>query len=661
MPLEVAAHAGFCMGVRRAVEAAVRVAQSGEAACTLGELIHNPQVVESLAAQGVPPVASAAEARGRKVLIRSHGVPPQTIEELRKVGCEVLDLTCPFVDKLHRIVAEGSADGCPVILVGEREHPEVRGTAGWAHGPVYVVATPEEAEALPAMPVALAAAQTTFPPEKWRAITAVLRRKVGELREHCTICSATETRQREAKELAARADAMIVVGGRNSANTQKLYAACLARCPRTILVERATEIPSAFANIHSEFIGITAGASTPDGSFKEVVTRMTDIENKDFMAEVEATLVKIRPGQTVTGTVVQVTDDEVCVNIGYKADGLIKRTELIQQDVKLGDELEVEVVKVNDGEGNVVLSQRNIVNRKAWEALMAKYEAGEYVEGVGKEAVKGGLIADVGGVRAFVPASQLSQRYVEKIADFVGKDLKLKIIEVDKQKKRIVASRKAVMVEEAAAKKKEVWEKLEEGVIIHGIVRRLTDFGAFVDVGGVDGLIHITDLSWGRIKHPSEVVQPNQEVDVKILSLDRDRDRIQLGYKQLQPRPWDNAQEKYPEGSIVEGKVVRITDFGAFVELEPGLDGLVHISQCALNRVNKVEDAVQVGQVVRVKVLSVDPEKKRISLSIRQVLEDEAFNYSEEIPGDAEFELVATDETPVEELPEAPAEDAPQA
>ena len=275
---------------------------------------------------------------------------------------------------------------------------------------------------------------------------------------------------------------------------------------------------------------------------------------------------------------------------------------------------------------------------------MAKYEAGEYVDGVGKEAVKGGLIADVEGVRAFVPASQLSQRYVEKIADFVGKDLKLKIIEVDKQKKRIVASRKAVMAEEAAAKKKEAWDKLQEGEIIHGIVRRLTDFGAFVDVGGVDGLVHITDLSWGRIKHPSEVVQ------------DRERERIQLGYKQLQPRPWDNATEKYPEGSVVEGKVVRITDFGAFVELEPGLDGLVHISQCALTRVAKVEDAVQVGQTVRVKVLSVDPEKKRISLSIRQVLEDEAFNYETEIPGDAEFEIVAGDDMPADQ---AAAEDAP--
>lgn len=669
MPIKVAAHAGFCMGVRRAVEAAEAVAGSGKPSCTLGELIHNPQVVAHLEARGVPPVASAEEAAGRQVLIRSHGVSPDVLEELRRAGCKVVDLTCPFVDKLHRIVAEETSADCPVILVGEKEHPEVRGTAGWAKGDVYVVATQEEAEALPEMPRALAVAQTTFPPEKWEAITQVLRSRIAALSEHCTICSATETRQQEAKELASKADAMIVVGGRQSANTQKLYAACKSRCPRTILVECAAEIPPAFANTQSEIIGITAGASTPDGSLKEVFTTMTDIEKqvstpeedakKDFMAEVDATLVKIRPGQTVTGTVVQVTEDEVCVNIGYKSDGLIKRSDLTQQDVKLGDEIEVEVVKVNDGEGNVLLSQRNIVNRKAWEALMAKYEAGEYVDGVGKEAVKGGLIADVEGVRAFVPASQLSQRYVEKIADFVGKDMKLKIIEVDKQKKRIVASRKAVMAEESAAKKKEAWEKLEEGIVIHGIVRRLTDFGAFVDVGGVDGLIHITDLSWGRIKHPSEVVKPNQEIDVKVLSLDRERERIQLGLKQLQPRPWDNAQEKYPEGSIVEGKAVRITDFGAFVELEPGLDGLVHISQCALNRVNKVEDAVQVGQTVRVKVLSVDPEKKRISLSIRQVLEDEAFNYGDEIPGEAEFELVASDETPVEEAPAA--DEAPEA
>ena len=667
MPVEVASHAGFCMGVSRAVEKAEAMARDRIPSCTLGELIHNPEVIRHLAERGLEPIHDPAEAAGRRVLIRSHGVSPQVLQDLEKAGDEILDLTCPFVDKLHRIVEEGSRDGTPVILVGERDHPEVRGTAGWAHGEVMIVAEPEEAEQLPAIPRAVAVCQTTFPHGRWEEILAVLKQKVAELDSRCTICNATEIRQKEARELAGRVDAMIVVGGRNSANTRKLYDICRSVCPRTILVESAAEIPPAFANKDSEKIGITAGASTPTDSLKEVVTRMSELENKDltpttevdnhndFMAEVESTLVRIRPGQTLTGKVVQITEDEVCVSIGYKADGLIKRTDLVDQDVKLDDEIEVEVVKVNDGEGNVLLSQRNIVNRKAWDAMMEKYEAGEYVDAVGKEAVKGGLIADIAGVRAFVPASQLSQRYVEKIADFVGKDMKLKILEVDTQKKRVVASRKAVVAEEAAAKKKEAWERLEEGMVIHGIVRRLTDFGAFVDVGGVDGLIHITDLCWGRIKHPSEVVKPNQEVDVKILSLDPERERIQLGYKQLQPHPWDAAVEKFPVGEVVEGKVVRITDFGAFVELEPGLDGLVHISQCATTRVAKVEDAVKVGDVVNVKILGVDPEKKRISLSIRQAIEPEpvAEEAAETAAADVEYEVVATEDSVSEKFAEA--------
>ena len=666
MPVVTAVHAGFCMGVRRAVEKAEESARDGVPSCTLGELIHNPAVVQHLASQGLIPVRSPEEAAGKRILIRSHGVSPDVMEAIERSGNPVIDLTCPFVEKLHRIVEESSRDGTGVILVGEQNHPEVRGTAGWAHGPIWTVASEEEAEALPSMDRAVVVSQTTFPPERWEAVLGVIRKRVACPDVRCTICSATEVRQRESAELASRCDAMIVIGGRSSANTRKLFEVCRARCPRTILVESAAEIPPAFANTDSEMIGITAGASTPADSLKEVVTRMSEMENKDltrtpeeenhndFMAEVESTLVGIRPGQTVTGKVVQLTDDEVCVNIGYKADGLIKRTDLVDQDVKLDDEIEVEVVKVNDGEGNVLLSQRNIVNRKAWDALMAKYEAGEYVDAVGKEAVKGGLIADACGVRAFVPASQLSQRYVEKIADFVGKEMKLKIIEVDKQKKRVVASRKAVVAEEAAAKKKEAWEKLEEGVVIHGIVRRLTDFGAFVDVGGVDGLIHITDLSWGRIKHPSEVVKPGQEVDVKVLSLDPERERIQLGYKQLQPHPWDGAAEKYPEGSLVQGKVVRITDFGAFVELEPGLDGLVHISQCAATRVAKVEDAVKVGDVVNVKVLGVDPEKKRISLSIRQALAPEPVaEEAVDAAPEAEYEVVATDDTVAEQVAEA--------
>lgn len=667
MPFEITGHAGFCMGVSQAVKTALQVAQTGKPVCTLGELIHNPQVVALCSEKGAPPVDTLDQVGERMVLIRSHGVSPQVLKECQDRGISVMDCTCPFVNKLHQIVADYSKNGRPVVLVGQTSHPEVQGTAGWCQGPVYILKEESQVEELPPLDEALAVVQTTFSPEKWEHILALLKKRIPRLAVKDTICPETHKRQQEARELASRADCMVVIGGRHSANTQKLYETCKALCPRTLLVECAAEIPPGFANIHADLIGITAGASTPDWLLKEVVTRMIDKEQQDqvlateeenkssFMADVEATLVKIKPGQTVTGTVVQMNDDEVCVNIGYKSDGLIKRSELTSEDVKLGQEIEVEVVKVNDGEGNVVLSQRNIVNRKSWDSLMTKFDAGEYVEGVGKEAVKGGLIAEVEGIRTFVPASQLAQRYVEKITEFVGKPIKLKIIEVDKQKKRIVASRKAVLQEESTSKKKEAWDSLAEGEVITGIVRRLTDFGAFVDVGGVDGLIHVTDLSWGRIKHPSEVVAPNQEIQVKVLSLDRERERIQLGYKQLQPKPWDVAEDKYAAGSVVEGKVVRITTFGAFVELEPGLDGLVHISQCALTRVQKVEDAVKVGQTVRVKVLKVDPAEKRISLSIREVLEDEAFNYSDEIPGDGEFGLGAG------AAPEAEKASAPEA
>ena len=642
MGIEIARHAGFCMGVRRAVDRTLEAAESGGEIVTFGEVVHNPQVIEKLEAMGVYAIHSCEQAAGKTVIIRSHGVSPDITRQLEQTARQVIDLTCPFVARLHDVVSRYSADGSPVILIGQSDHPEVVGTIGCVCGPCYTICTPEEAQQLPPLKRALAVSQTTFPHERWEAILPVLRERVEDLTVQDTICTATVLRQTEARRLAASVDAMLVVGGKTSANTRKLYETCKSICGRTLLVERAADIPPGFANIHSESIGITAGASTPDWALKEVVTRMTDKEQLDqinseeaeknsFMADVEATLVRIRPGQTVVGKVVQITDDEVCVNIGFKADGLIKREDLVTQDVKLDDEIEVEVVKVNDGEGNVLLSQRNILNKKAFAELVEKYNNGEYVEGVGKEVVKGGLICTVNGIRAFVPASQLSNRYVEKIGEFVGKTLKLKIIELDEQKKRIVCSRRAVVKEENEARKAEAWSKLAEGEVVKGIVRRLTDFGAFVDLGGVDGLIHVTDLSWAHVKHPSEVVSPDQEVEVKILSLDKERERIQLGLKQLQPKPWDTAPAKYPEGAIVTGKVVRITTFGAFVELEPGIDGLVHISQCAPTRINKVEDAVNVGDEVTVKVLSIDPAAKRISLSIRALQEPEAAPVQEEV------------------------------
>ena len=660
--MELAEHAGFCFGVRRAVE----TAQKHAPALTLGPIINNDQAVEALIRRGVTPVEGVEAApAGSRVILRSHGVSREETECLIRKGCQVLDATCPFVTRIHQMARGAAEAGRKIIVIGEARHPEVRGILGWALEGSRAVMDETEARALDAETFrgALAVAQTTQTRECFEKVAGILRERIPEVEICCTICTATAQRQAEAAEMARRNDVMIVVGGKQSSNSRKLYALTKAICERTYFVQTAAELGTIRLK-KGDRIGITAGASTPDCIIKEVVTAMNDIEKQgiqseelqgqaeaattesDFMADVEKTLVQIRPGQTIIGTVVQITDDEVCVNVGYKADGLVKKADLSSTDVKIGDEIEVEVVKVNDGEGNVLLSQRNIVNRKNWDEIVAKYEAGEYVTGVGKEAVKGGLLADVLGIRTFIPASQLSLRYVEKIADFVGQEMALKIIEVDKAKKRIVASRKAVLMAEEAEKKKAIWESLKEkeGEIVKGTVRRLADFGAFVDIGGVDGLVHVTDLSWGRVHHPSEVVSVGDEIDVKILKVEPERERVSLSYKQTRPRPWTVAAEKYPVGSVVEGKVVRITTFGAFVELEPGLDGLVHISQCALTRIAKVEDAVNVGDIVRVKVLDVNTEAKRISLSIREVLEDEALNA---VPADDEYGLA--DEQPVEE------------
>ena len=629
----LASHAGFCFGVRRAVGTAEKAAP----AVTLGPIIHSPQVVERLRRMGIVPVDALEKIPdGVRAVIRSHGVDRATYDALARKGCEVVDATCPFVARIHDMAREASRAGIPLVVVGEAEHPEVRGILGWTDGEKYAVLSREDVQSLPHLSKALVVSQTTMVEEKFRELCSALAGKIDRPDVRATICPATRDRQNECVEIARKADVMIVIGGRESSNSRKLYRLAARFCPRTFFIESAAELSGVRA-APSDVIGITAGASTPDCIIKEVVARMNDIEKKApieetqdpsvmSMEDVDKTLVQLRPGQIVTGQVVQISDDEVCVNVGYKADGLIKKSDLSSTDVKIGDEIEVEVVKVNDGEGNVLLSQKNIINRKAWEDICAKEEAGEFVEGIGKEAVKGGLLADVEGVRTFIPASQLSLRYVEKIDEFVGQPMKLKIIEIDKAKKRIVASRKAVLMAEEAEKKKHIWETLEVGSIVKGTVRRLADFGAFVDIGGVDGLVHVTDLSWGRVKHPSDVVSVGQEIDVKILNVDPERERISLSYKQTQPRPWTVAADKYPVGSVVEGKVVRITTFGAFVELEPGLDGLVHISQCALTRIAKVEDAVNVGDIVRVKVLDVNTEAKRISLSIREVLEDEALD-----------------------------------
>ncbi len=618
----------------------MNLADQSAPAYTLGPLIHNAIAVSQLAQKGVVSVERVEDIPdGAKAVIRSHGVGRETLRMLMNRS-QVIDATCPYVTLIHNMVKEASEKGVPVIVAGRREHPEVVGTLGWAGQNAYVVSTEEEALRLPEMDEALVVAQTTLGNERYTKIADAVQKRVKHADIRNTVCSATQKRQAEARSLAREKDVMLVVGDPASANTRMLYQIAKEECPRTYLIENVAALEGIPVS-PNDLIGITAGASTPDCTYKEVVARMNDIENKvttienpqeaadistesDFASAFEKTMVQIRPGQTITGKVVQITEDEVCVNIGYKADGLVKKSDLCVTDVKIDDEIEVEVVKVNDGEGNVLLSQKNLINRKNWDEIVAKSENGEYVDGVGKEAVKGGLLATVNGIRTFIPASQLSLRYVEKIDDFVGKEMKLKIIELDRSKKRIVASRKAVLAEEETARKKAIWSTLEIGSIVSGTVRRIADFGAFVDIGGVDGLVHVTDLSWGRVKHPSDVIKVGDVIDVKIMNVDPEKERVSLSYKQTRPQPWTVADQKYPVGSVVVGKVARITTFGAFVELEPGLDGLVHISQCALTHIEKVENALHEGDEVRVKVLDVNTAAKRISLSVRQVLEDEA-------------------------------------
>ncbi len=721
MPVEVARHAGFCSGVRSAVNQALQTArdcrQKNLACRSLGPLINNPDAVKALEEEGLVAVEHPEDAKGCVLIIRSHGVTEKIFKEAVALAHEVIDCTCPFVKRLHQTVENYSKDGLPIVLIGDKKHPEVVGTAGWCKGDVYLVETDEDVQALP--PVckdALVVSQTTFRLKTFERLVKHLKQRFPDILVSNTICSATKIRQEEARELAARSDMMIVVGGKTSANTRKLYETCLSWCPNTILVERAADIPS-HCKPRGVNIGITAGASTPDWSLKEVVITMNDIEKIDQMTpesveeqvqeavqeeaveevavqaeaaqeaveaveeevaeeaaeeetaeeevqeaqehpshgdismlqEAVSNFERIRTGQTVEGKVVLVSEDEVSVNIDYKSDGLLKKSDMVDEDVQVGDTIEVEVVKLNDGEGNVILSQRNIINKKLWAELVEKYENGEYVQGVGGQAVKGGLIAYISNVRAFIPASHLARHYVENVGQFVGQTLKLKIIELDHDKKRLVASRKQVIEEESAKAKEEVWARLAEGDVVKGIVRRFTNFGAFVDLGGVDGLIHITDISWNRNVSPKDVFKENQEVDVLVLALDTERERISLGYKQLQPTPWDDVVDKYPVGSILVRKVVRIRPFGAFIEREPGVDGLCHISQVSVNRINKVEDVLKPGQEVAVKVLNVDPEAKRISLSIREAMEDAAFDYFAEIPGE---ELAEEAEEVVEEVAE---------
>lgn len=646
MKFIVAESAGFCFGVKKAVETVEENIGVYPFLYTYGEIIHNPQVVEDLKKRGVNPINSPEEAeKNSTVIIRSHGAPTKEIDAFIKKGIKVIDATCPFVKRIQKIVQKALQNGDFIVIIGEKTHPEVIGINGHCDGKAYVVNSVSEAVALPDTEKEVAVvAQTTAQKELYGDICRALKEKYGAIKIYDTICDATATRQREARKIAQKADVTVVIGGRQSSNTAKLYKICSEYSKRTYAVERASDV-SAIKIYKNDIIGITAGASTPERLIKEVVERMSEnevfAENLSFEEEMNKTLVNIRPGQVIKGKVIYVKDNEVTVDIGYKADGIITKEELTasgEEDprdlFKEGDEIDVEVLKKNDGNGNVILSRKRIVDRLKADEKLASISNGEVFEVTVKEAVKGGLLADFDGIRVFIPRSQIRVNgYAHDVDRYVGQTLRVRALDIDGKHRKIVATHAAVVAEEKQAAFDEAWAKLEEGATVKGVVRRLTDFGAFVDVGGIDGLIHIGDLAWYRINKPSDILRVGDEIEVVILSMDKGTGRISLGYKQLQPKPWDDAAERYPVDSVVKGRVVRITSFGAFVNLEPGIDGLIHISEVSNRFVQKVDEAVRVGDEIEALVLNVDPEEKRVSLSIKALLDEQE---AEEVAEDAE-------------------------
>lgn len=635
--IRVAESAGFCFGVKRAIEMAYEAIGVEPKLYSYGQLIHNKTVTDDLASKGLEIVENLDGLTEGTLLIRSHGVGKALYDEAEGKGLKILDGTCPFVKKIHNIVHEKLANGMGIIIVGDGTHPEVIGINGWCENTAVILEDEEAAKTkeIPEKDRYAVVVQTTFRQAKFDKILEILQDRGVNMEIHNTICSATEKRQTEAEELSKTVDKMIVIGGKNSSNTQKLVEICAKNCGNTVHIETICDLVlNNFGK--DDKIGITAGASTPPAIIKEVVVTMSEAlenavqnlggsEEATFEQMLEESLVTLHTGDVVKGTVIQVVNEEVSVNLGFKSDGIIARGEFSSdptvvpsKTVQPGDEIEVFVVRVNDGDGNVMLSRKRIEAQKGIEEIEAAYNEKAVVTGTVTSVVKGGLIAVVNGVNVFIPSSQVSNRFIEDLSVFNGQELEFNIIEVDRVKRRFIGGRKALVEQEIAAKRAALFETIQAGSRVNGTVSRLTDFGAFVDLGGVDGLIHISEMSWGRISNPKEVLKEGQEVEVFVLDVDKEKGKISLSLKDADKNPWKLAAEKYAVGSIVEGKVVRMVPFGAFVELEPGVDGLVHISQIANKHVVKPEDELKVGEVINVKVLEVNPEQKKISLSKRQ-------------------------------------------
>ena len=687
----VAKTAGFCFGVQRAVDKVYSLSEGEHGPVyTLGPIIHNEDVVASLAKRGVRVITDIDEvdggASGNKggitegtIVIRSHGIPKRTEERLLAAAeasggkLKIVDATCPFVKKIHRIVREHSLAGEKIVICGDSAHPEVQGIMGWCEGGAAVVSTAEEAQetaenAAKTNQRLCIVAQTTFNYTKFKDFVDIFR-KMGYNAEDSavnTICNATEERQTEARSLARQCDAMLVIGSANSSNTRKLYEIAAQECRNTRYIQSAADlekepIPS------FRYVGITAGASTPRNIIEEVHAIM---DNEIFEQLLEESFKTIRNGEVVEGTVIGVKEDEIALNIGYKADGIITKNEYSSQPVadlrtvvKEGDVLTAKVIKVNDGEGQVLLSRRRLNSERASAVLQEAFENGTVLTAKVTNVVNGGLNVVVDDCRVFIPASLVSDIYEKDLTKFQDQEIEFRITEYNPKKRRIIGNRRDLIVERKKEKTEELLSRLQVGDVIEGVVRNVTDFGAFIDIGGVDGLLHVSEVSWGRNDNPKKLFKTGDTVTVFVKDIKGEK--ISLSMKFADQNPWKVAEERFAVGEIVTGRVERMTAFGAFVSIAPGVDALLHVSQISRKRVEKPADVLSVGQEIEAKIVEFNPEEHKISLSLKAIEAEEPENEAapaEEAVADQEQEAVAEEpaaEAVVEEAPAA--EEEPKA
>ncbi len=651
MSVHLAKTAGFCFGVSRAVELVEQAVAAGEKVATLGPIIHNRHAVERFAQMGVRVIETPEEAMaGETVIIRSHGVSNGVYNRLTQTGAKIIDATCPFVKRIHTIVQNAEAEGRLPVIIGTPTHPEVQGIAGWCES-CQVFETPEDfenwAKNLPDrenLPICLVS-QTTSTESLWKICSKIAKKLFANLRIYDTICKATESRQSEAAELSKICQAMVVAGDTKSSNTARLAMICREHCDRVILVDNASELDPEFFSGATK-VGITAGASTPAWIIKEVNKTMSEIMNVETVQEesfaelLEQSIKTLNTGDKVVGIVTGIGTTEVQIDLGTKHAGYIPYDEVSadpsvkpEDILKVGDEIEVFVVRVNDQEGTCQLSKKKLDGIKFWDDMAAACEEKTTMEGTITEENKGGLVVTVKGIRVFVPASQSGVAKGGDMAALVGTTTQLKITEVNRARRRVIGSIRAVNSESRKANQEKLWNEIEVGAKYTGTVKSMTSYGAFVDIGGVDGMVHVSELSWNRIKNPAEVLNIGDEIEVYVISFDPEKRKISLGYKTADMNPWNQFMTNYAVGDVVDAKIVKLMPFGAFAQIIPGVDGLIHISQIADKRIGKPEDALTEGQEVQVKITDVDAENKRISLSIRALLtaEEPAEEAAEEV------------------------------